>query len=77
MIKPLLFAFSILLSGVSLAQSDTNLIKLHLRNITKRKDTAFYRNKNYHEQGDVMEILDLGRMAKVIDGALETLKDLK
>ena len=40
-------------------------------------DTAFYRNKNYHEQGDVMEILDLGRMAKVIDGVLETLKDLK
>ena len=40
-------------------------------------DTAFYRNKNYHEEGDVMEILDLNRMAKVIDGVLMTLKELK
>jgi len=40
-------------------------------------DTAFYRNKNYHEQGDVMELLDLGRMAKVIDGVLGTLKELR
>jgi hypothetical protein len=40
-------------------------------------DTAFYRNKNYHEQGDVMELLDLGQMAKVIDGVLGTLKELK
>lgn len=39
-------------------------------------DTAFYRNKNYHEQGDVMEILDLSKMAKVIDGVLQTLKTL-
>jgi hypothetical protein len=40
-------------------------------------DTAFYRNKNYHEQGDVMEILDLSRMAKVIDGVIDTLKKMK
>ena len=44
MIKPLLFAFSILLSGVSLAQSDTNLIKLHLRNITKTKGYRHFMN---------------------------------
>lgn len=30
-------------------------------------DTAFYRNKNYHEKGDVMETLDLARMACVIE----------
>lgn len=40
-------------------------------------DTAFYRNKNYHESGDTMEKLDLERMAKVIDGVLVTLLDLK
>ena len=33
-------------------------------------DTAFYRNKNYHESEDTMEKLDLGRMAQVIDGVL-------
>ncbi len=31
-------------------------------------DTAFYRNKNYHEPTDTMETLDLTRMGKVIDG---------
>ncbi len=30
-------------------------------------DTAFYRNKNYHEETDRMENLDLRRMAQVID----------
>jgi hypothetical protein len=30
-------------------------------------DTAFNRNKNYHEPTDTMETLDLARMAKVID----------
>ena len=30
-------------------------------------DTAFYRNKNYHEKSDTMEKLDLKRMAGVID----------
>lgn len=39
-------------------------------------DTAFYRNKNYHEKGDVMEILDLQKMGKVIDGVLKVLVDL-
>lgn len=36
-------------------------------------DTAFYRNKNYHEATDTMETLDLARMAKVIDGLLVSL----
>lgn len=40
-------------------------------------DTAFYRNKNYHQDTDTMETLDLGRMAKVIDSTLETLCNLK
>ena len=31
-------------------------------------DTAFLRNKNYHQTTDTMETLDLNRMAKVIDG---------
>ena len=37
-------------------------------------DTAFYRNKNYHENSDTMETLDLGKMARVIDGVYQTLK---
>ena len=40
-------------------------------------DTAFYRNKNYHEKGDKMETLDINRMAKVIDGVLESVVGLK
>lgn len=36
-------------------------------------DTSFYRNKNYHQVTDTMETLDLGRMAKVIDGTFESL----
>lgn len=36
-------------------------------------DTAFYRNKNYHENTDTMETLDLARMAKVIDSTLESI----
>ena len=39
-------------------------------------DTAFYRNHNYHETSDTLETLDLYRMAKVIDGLVETLKEL-
>lgn len=31
-------------------------------------DTAFFRNKNYHEPTDQLETLDLEQMAKVIDG---------
>jgi Peptidase family M28 len=40
-------------------------------------DTAFYRNKNYHEKTDTMETLDLNRMAKVIDGLFASLLQLK
>ena len=36
-------------------------------------DTAFYRNKNYHQTTDKMETLDLKRMAKVIDGVFQVL----
>jgi hypothetical protein len=36
-------------------------------------DTAFFRNKNYHEATDKMEILDIKRMAKVIDGVFASL----
>lgn len=32
-------------------------------------NTAFYRNKNYHQPGDVPASLDYGRMAEVIKGA--------
>lgn len=40
-------------------------------------DTAFYRNKNYHEPTDTLETLDLKRMAKVIDGVFGALLGLK
>ncbi|MBK7884018.1 MAG: M28 family peptidase [Chitinophagaceae bacterium] len=40
-------------------------------------DTSFYRNKNYHETTDTLETLDIGRMAKVIDGVFEALLNLK
>jgi len=36
-------------------------------------DTAFYRNKNYHQSTDKMELLDLERMAGVIDSVYESL----
>ena len=39
-------------------------------------DTSFYRNKNYHEPTDKMETLDIGRMAKVIDGVYTALMAL-
>lgn len=39
-------------------------------------DTAFYRNKNYHQPTDTMETLDLPKMAKVIDGVLQTINHL-
>lgn len=35
-------------------------------------DTAFFRNKNYHETTDTLETLDIERMAKVIDTVYET-----
>lgn len=31
-------------------------------------DTAFYRNRNYHQTTDIMETLNIPKMAKVIDG---------
>ncbi len=40
-------------------------------------DTAFLRNKSYHEATDVMEALDFGRMANVIDGVYKALQDLQ
>lgn len=36
-------------------------------------DTAFYRNKNYHQSTDTLETLDIYRMSKVIDGVFNTL----
>ena len=39
-------------------------------------DTAFFRNKNYHQQADTMETLDIKKMAKVIDGVFSTLLSL-
>jgi Zn-dependent M28 family amino/carboxypeptidase len=40
-------------------------------------DTAFYRNKNYHETTDTLETLDLERMSKVIETVYETIMALK
>ncbi|MGB0881577.1 MAG: M28 family peptidase [Vicingaceae bacterium] len=40
-------------------------------------DTAFYRNKNYHEETDTIETLDLLRMSKVIESVYKTLIVLK
>lgn len=39
-------------------------------------DTSFFRNRNYHQPGDTMETLDMGRMAKVIDGVFSALTAL-
>lgn len=36
-------------------------------------DTAFYRNKNYHENSDVLETLDLCKIAQVINDVLNTI----
>ncbi len=36
-------------------------------------DTAFYRNKNYHQSTDKMELLDLEKMAGVIDSVYKSL----
>jgi hypothetical protein len=40
-------------------------------------NTAFYRNKNYHQVSDKMETLDLNKMSQVIDEVYLTLKQLK
>jgi hypothetical protein len=39
-------------------------------------DTSFFRNKNYHQETDTLETLDIKRMAKVIDGVFKTLTGL-
>ncbi len=39
-------------------------------------DTAFYRNKNYHEKSDTLETLDIKRMAYVINGVYFSLTQL-
>jgi hypothetical protein len=40
-------------------------------------DTAFYRNKNYHQQTDTIETIDFKRMADVLDTVLATLLKMK
>ncbi len=40
-------------------------------------NTAFYRNKNYHEPTDKMATLDLNRMSLVIDEVYLTLRQFK
>ena len=40
-------------------------------------DTAFYRNKNYHQNTDTFETLDLGRMERVIESVYESLISMK
>jgi len=39
-------------------------------------DTAFYRNKMYHADGDTADRLDYDRMAKVVVGVFEAVKEL-
>lgn len=39
-------------------------------------DTAFYRNANYHEQGDTAETLDYSRMADVVTGLYKAVSGL-
>ena len=40
-------------------------------------DTSFLRNKNYHRKSDILETLNLPKMAKVIDSVFETLITMK
>ena len=40
-------------------------------------DTAFYRNKNYHENTDELETLNIESMAKVVDEIYNTLMSLR
>jgi len=40
-------------------------------------DTAFYRNKNYHEKTDTIETLDLNKMSQVINSVYITLVNFK
>ncbi len=36
-------------------------------------NTAFYRNKNYHQSGDTMETLDIPKMAQVIEATYQAI----
>jgi hypothetical protein len=40
-------------------------------------DTSFYRNANYHEQSDTLETLNIGKMAEVIKGVVNSIIHLK
>ena len=40
-------------------------------------DTAFYRNKNYHQNTDTIKTLDLFRLSKVIETVYQTLISMK
>lgn len=40
-------------------------------------NTAFYRNKNYHQTTDTMETLDIYRMSKVIDSIFHALTNIE
>jgi len=48
----------------------------HNLNAVMITDTAFHRNKEYHEAGDTADRLDYGRMAKVVVGVFEAIKKL-
>jgi len=39
-------------------------------------NTAFYRNRNYHQSSDTMETLDISKMMKVIDTTATAIKNL-
>ncbi len=40
-------------------------------------DTAFYRNKNYHEETDTLDTLDLYKMSKVIESVYHSILNLR
>lgn len=39
-------------------------------------DTAFYRNPNYHKASDRIDTLDFNRLSSLLDGLVQTAKDL-
>ncbi|MBU0574757.1 MAG: peptidase M28, partial [Proteobacteria bacterium] len=39
-------------------------------------DTAFYRNPNYHGEGDTIATLDFDRMSRLLKGLVKTVEDL-
>ncbi len=39
-------------------------------------DTAFFRNKNYHEKSDTIEKLDFKRMADVVNGTYNAIVNI-